>query len=370
MNGNNGCKVKNPSRSSTPTPNAFARSKTANQPHSYNKTNNYYDRAGKRTPKYYHSKSSKRRESDHYQKDKREQEQRKPKPIKIRDSKPWKHLPDVKTEKTPQVCAQNQQKTVTTVSDPLIPEDILTSILGDVPVISAEVDNKPDMAKLSSLWDTGDISAAAPCKPNNLWEFTDCLSTRPKMIPVLNDDNLYQANERSLTSDATSEAPSVTEFDHVQHSKAWNSDYNLIEQSLASFKFCEDVGDELEGSRLAPLLRENPFCYMVKHGTPSTFDTDAGVHMNPFTCRHCEETYEIVLESEAETPTPYTSKLFDHIDSRLDFDWTKYHPPPWSSTAEDASERRSVVEFNFACDCEFCRSRIWRKSCKWCGTPL
>lgn len=233
---------------------------------------------------------------------------------------------------------------------------MLADILGPVQHASTTYDQS-NLESASTLWTPGKEGSSNP------WEFDElgatCMS--PEMDRFA--PGLFPSSEFTKAS-------ANANGDDVCQAKSWNADYDMIEQSLASFKFCEDISEEPTGSRLAPLFRENPFCYMMKHGTHADNDAGDRVRKDAFTCRHCEETYEVVLESEAKTPQKYYSNLFNHVDNRLDFDWTKYHPPPWSTSYDNSTEQRTCTVPTLECDCDYCRSRIWRKSCKWCGTPM
>ena len=237
-------------------------------------------------------------------------------------------------------------------------------------------DNKLNDNATRALWDDDEITVTVT-EQDKIWEYAECTSTRPKIKAAEpSDDRRYQLSDPApalLPDFSTADLDPEDDLTNPDggEKRNWDRDYDMIEQSLASLKFCEDVDEnDLEGSRFAPLFRENPFCYMMKHGTHTASSAENGVRMDAFTCQHCEETYEIVLETEAKTTPKYYSNLFSHIDSRLDFDWTKYHPPPWASSLKNQAALTTCTEPKEGCDCDFCRSRIWRRACKWCGTPM
>ena len=149
-------------------------------------------------------------------------------------------------------------------------------------------------------------------------------------------------------------------------------DYTLLEQSLASLKFCEDLPDASEGSRLMPLFRENPFSHMILNSKVAVEESSQTAA--PFLdscCKHCQEAYEVVLDMESSPrDKTYDYPILKQVDSRLNFDWCNYHPPLWPLDDECESDKSGSMCSRYPCDCEFCRSRIWSRTCRTCGTPL
>lgn len=377
INGNNGYRKVRSTKHTPPHSPHFSVSKKSSghsQSTHGNNNNTYHGKTCKRSPKQSHTKPLKRKDVES-QRSKIGQDHRKPKHIKTKESKPWKHLPDIKSRMagsaTPNLVKHIEKEIGSTKCEPFISDEILADLLGDVPILTAEtvVSDKADENATRAFWDS-DITETQ-CRSDKTWEYSECTSTRPK-IRANTADTIHLLSHTVLPhSDIPLSAHLETDVMNSEGAEAknWGSDYDMLEQSLASLKFCEDIEEDgVQGSRFAPLFRENPFCYMMKHGTHSSSDAENSVRTDAFTCRHCEETYEIVLETEAKTTPKYYSNLFNHIDSRLDFDWTKYHPPPWASV-DDQSERTKCSKLSNGCDCDFCRSRIWRQSCKWCGTP-
>lgn len=153
--------------------------------------------------------------------------------------------------------------------------------------------------------------------------------------------------------------------------KSWAEEYKEIENQMSRLLFCEDLDDGMSGSRILKYFGENSLSYMIRKSCVQSDVILEAANPKLMSCKHCEQTYEVVTESEAApTKTIFRSNLLSPVDWQLNFDWTKYDPPPWSVYYKQTDAETNKSSKPISCDCEYCRSRIWRKVCHWCATPL
>ncbi|XP_067947224.1 uncharacterized protein [Watersipora subatra] len=181
-----------------------------------------------------------------------------------------------------------------------------------------------------------------------------------------NDD--FQAESGLSTENDFVSGFSKTVDNEDDDSKA-DIDYSLLEQSMASLKFCEDLPSTCQGSRLMPMFCENPISSMILSTSDVEETTDRAE--SALICNHGMEAYEIFLDCESSSePELYKHRLLREIDSTLNFDWCRYQPTSWIDGNQYGSEKSNSLTSRYSCHCEFCRSRAWARTCEICRTPL
>lgn len=271
------------------------------------------------------------------------------------EAKPWKHLEPVTFDSVPvsgEVQAGPCEPEVAGSGD-WLSEELLQAVL-------AKDDTEELMStdQLKTLWDEESVSAAGD-KDAFLWAFDAGAG-------LTGAASAEGATGETLDLVSPDLAPEVM-------AKPVATDYELIEQSLASLKLCEDLPDDSQDSKLMPIFRENPFSYMISN---SKCEASNALSAETFSCKHCEEAYEVVLDLESPSSKMPKSlwlcgfDLLRSVDSRLNFDWCKYNPPPWAMGDDDDVARADDSNSISSCGCDFCRSRIWSRVCRVCGTPL
>jgi len=312
---------------------------------------------------------------------------------RLKESKPWKNLKDV----TPRRHLMTGKAAVQMPDEPL-----LTAVVEATPVtqhdwlqltpeefasiLSERTENYDlDSSQLQHIWASpNDISLpngdslpdGNPILPNGN-SLPDGKTTENGFFPSFSID--LQTTKSTIYGGKTSETcdlwngfipNEVTATACNIGPLADDSDYEDIEEKLASFRFCEEV-DIMPDCRLKGLLEENPFSNMIRNTDYAKASASAtpGQQMRP--CKHCQQSYEICLDVELPTASrqQHCISILGKTDSRLNFDWTQYNPPPWLVFPEEPSESNRSPH-RTSCDCDYCRSRIWRRHCRWCHTPL
>lgn len=261
--------------------------------------------------------------------------------LRTKEVKPWKHLEPAITD-VPVKRASTPLPTVEADAHAWLPEGVLETVL------ATDVEDQPlSDDKLRCLWN--DVAVGDKQEDEaTFWKFVG-------------------TGDPELSVDcSTSTVAAVEDMSPV-------TDYQFIEQSLASLHFCEDLPEPSCDSKLMPLFHENPISYMIaQSGSENRSLDNLTSSAQPFSCKHCQEAYEVVLDLEMPTnKKPCRVDLLRPVDSRLDFDWCKYNPPPWAATGDSRVELdNTVAPSGCSCSCEFCRSRTWVYTCKVCRTPL
>lgn len=259
--------------------------------------------------------------------------------ILSKESKPWKMLKDVEEDSKREAMLPIAAEVVTKVEeDNIVPQDEIERMLNPVTT-------EPSVINAArSIWQDGEDGESQGCGAvSNLWQFD---SDSTELIEAI-----------SVVRDGEDES----------------SDFDMIEQSLASIKFCENIPTGCKDSKSMQFYEDNPFSYLIQHTSVSSAQTNIDPQPVSYTCKHCHESYEIVLDVESEkmSKSQPSTGILSLTDSRLNFDWCKYHPPPWlypDFQAQDKTDNQ--LEKKTGCDCEFCRHQIWNSTCQWCATPL
>lgn len=333
----------------------------------------YHRKHVKRSYTCTHQKSKKRDDETIRRITRNSPKKNKPTP-EPKERKPWKVLLDV--DKLPPSISNSSPAYVSN-NDAEPPQFISPDLLNEVLTGGPSMDVK-------HLWDNPTDNS------NGVWDF-QC-GAEGGLQTVENGDKIclplplrYDSGEKEVVDECAAVKRddcllgAAGEEEHrevipLYYNEGSEDYYQEIEQSLANMSMCEEMSDGCEKSKLLPMFRDNPFSYMLQHGDFTSMAQDERETLQPnqsLTCKHCQETYEISLDLELDEQKEFPGVL-GLVDSRLNFDWCKYHPPPsWYPTTGDNGDAaiHGNNETSSGCDCEFCRSRIWRRACKSCGTP-
>lgn len=302
---------------------------------------------------------------------------KRPRPVKVLASKPWKQLADVEphmngasigTVVEPHMngasvdtVAKEEKKNVITTDEDclrLSPSDLEDILSSDVSLVS----HAPTFTPVNDVVWTESADAHADWPFISTSDISSEVSCQTQTQPNSSVKQVESSAGLTVADTAT----------RSEMARSWRDDYQEVEEQMSRLLFCEDLEEGPTGSRYLNLFRENPLAHGIRTGCLRSQVEMEVVNPELMNCKHCEQSYEVVLESELTTSSKpvYRSNLLRHADSRLNFDWTKYHPPPWSRYQDETDSETNTSKPTISCDCEFCRSRVWRRACRWCATPL